>query len=54
VIVCSTRCRLTFSRLAKRVRPQVIVLGMGELPPTSNLSYHQVLCSQAASNSNRG
>jgi flagellar biosynthesis protein FlhA len=50
VIVCSTRCRLTFAKLAKRVRPQAIVLGMGELPPAANLSYFDVLCKQAGGN----
>jgi flagellar biosynthesis protein FlhA len=50
VIVCSTRCRLTFAKLAKRVRPQAIVLGMGELPPGANLSYFDVLCKQAGGN----
>jgi len=47
VLVCSPRCRLTFSKIARRVRPQAIVLGMNELPPTANLTYHEVLCKQA-------
>lgn len=50
VIVTGTRTRMTLSRIARRVCPQVAVLAMGELPPTANLAFFKVLCSQAGKN----
>jgi flagellar biosynthesis protein FlhA len=47
VIVTSNRCRLTFSRLARRVRPEAIVLSMSELPPGATVTYREILCKQA-------
>ena len=47
VIVSGTRTRMTFAKIAKRVCPQAIVLALGELPPSSNLSFYRVICSQA-------
>jgi flagellar biosynthesis protein FlhA len=47
VIVTSSRCRLTFSRLARRVRPEAIVLSMSELPPGATVTYREILCKQA-------
>jgi len=47
VIITSNRVRLTLSRIARRVRPQAIVIAMGELPPTAKLSFHRMLCSAA-------
>ena len=47
VIVSGTRTRMTFARIAKRVCPQAIVLALGELPPSANLSFYRVICSQA-------
>jgi flagellar biosynthesis protein FlhA len=46
VIVSGTRTRMTLSRIARRVCPQAIVLALSELPPTSNLEFYKVLCSQ--------
>ena len=47
VIITSNRVRLTLSRIARRVRPQAIVIAMGELPPTAKLTFQRVLCSAA-------
>jgi len=47
VIVSGTRTRMTFAKIAKRVCPQAIVLALGELPPSANLSFYRVICSQA-------
>jgi flagellar biosynthesis protein FlhA len=46
VIISGTRTRMTLSRIARRVCPQAIVLALSELPPTANLTYAKVLCSQ--------
>jgi flagellar biosynthesis protein FlhA len=48
VIITSNRVRLTLSRIARRMRPQAIVIAMGELPPTTKLSFQRVLCSAAS------
>ena len=48
VIVSGTRTRLTFSRIARRVCPQAIVISLSELPPTANLIFQRVLCAQAS------
>jgi flagellar biosynthesis protein FlhA len=48
VIVSGSRTRLTFSRIARRVCPQAIVIALNELPPTSNLTFQRVLCAQAS------
>jgi flagellar biosynthesis protein FlhA len=50
VIVTGTRTRMTLSRIARRVCPQAAVLALGELPPTSNLAFFKVLCSQTGKN----
>ena len=50
VIVSGTRTRTTMSRIARRVCPQAIVLSLSELPPTANLTFHKVLCSQTGKN----
>jgi flagellar biosynthesis protein FlhA len=50
VIVCGTRTRTTISRIARRVCPQAIVLALSELPPTANLAFFKVLCSQTGKN----
>ena len=50
VIVTGTRTRMTLSRIARRVCPQASVLAMGELPPTANLAFYKVLCSQTGKN----
>jgi len=46
VIVSGSRTRMTFSRIARRVCPQAIVIALSELPPTSDLIFHRVLCTQ--------
>jgi flagellar biosynthesis protein FlhA len=46
VIISGTRTRMTLSRIARRVCPQAIVIALSELPPTANLTYAKVLCSQ--------
>jgi flagellar biosynthesis protein FlhA len=50
VIVSGTRTRMTISRIARRVCPQAVVLALSELPPTANLTFYKVLCSQAGKN----
>jgi flagellar biosynthesis protein FlhA len=50
VIVSGTRTRTTMSRIARRVCPQAIVLSLSELPPTANLAFYKVLCSQTGKN----
>ena len=47
VVVTTSKCRLTLSRLARRVRPEAVMLAMSELPPTANLKFLKVLCAQA-------
>jgi len=46
VIVASARNRLTLSRIARKVRPQAVVLGMNEMPMDADLSFHRVICSR--------
>ena len=48
VIVTNPRTRLTLSRIARRVRPQSIVLAMNELPPETFLRFEHILCAKAA------
>lgn len=47
VIITSNRVRLTLSRIARRVRPQSIIIAMGELPPNARMSFQRVLCAIA-------
>ena len=44
VLLCGNRTRLTLSRLARRVRPQAVVLAMSELPPTAKVEFQRVIC----------
>ena len=46
VIVASARNRLTLSRIARKVRPQTIMLGMNEMPSDGDLSFHRIICSR--------
>lgn len=46
VIVASARNRLTLSRIARKVRPQTITLGMNEMPTDGDLSFHRIICSR--------
>ena len=46
VIVCGTRTRMTFSRIARRVCPQAIIIAINELPPSADLIFQKVLCTQ--------
>lgn len=48
VILSGSRSRLTLSRLARRIKPQTIVLGMNELPPNGNVTFQKVLCNRSA------
>jgi flagellar biosynthesis protein FlhA len=48
VIISGSRARMTFSRIARRVCPQAIVISMNELPPTANLTFQRVLCAQTS------
>ena len=48
VLVTSGRSRLTLSRLARRVKPEVTVLSMSELPPNGNIAFYKVLCNRTA------
>jgi flagellar biosynthesis protein FlhA len=46
VILTGSKSRLTLSRIARRIKPQAIVLGMNELPPNGNVTFHKVLCNR--------
>jgi flagellar biosynthesis protein FlhA len=48
VILTGSKSRLTLSRLARRIKSQAIVLSMGELPSTGNVTFHKVLCNRGA------
>ena len=48
VILTSAKARLTLSRIARRVRPQTLVLAMSELPANGNVTFHKVLCNRQA------
>ena len=48
VILTSAKARLTLSRIARRVRPQTLVLSMSELPANGNVTFHKVLCNRQA------
>jgi len=48
VIVCNNRNRLTFSRIARKVRPQASVLALNEFPLQTVIQYERLLCAQAA------
>jgi flagellar biosynthesis protein FlhA len=50
VIVASARNRLTLSRIARKVRPQTIMLGMNEMPTDGDLSFHRIICSRQGAN----
>ena len=50
VIVASTRNRLTLSRVARKVRPQAILLGMNEIPTDADLAFHRIICSRNGAN----
>jgi flagellar biosynthesis protein FlhA len=46
VIVASARNRLTLSRIARKARPQAIILGMNEMPTDADLAFHRIICSR--------
>jgi flagellar biosynthesis protein FlhA len=46
VVVVSSRNRLTLSRIARKVRPQAVILGMNEMPTDGELSFHRIICSR--------
>jgi len=48
VILTSAKARLTLSRIARRVRPQTLILAMSELPANGNVTFHKVLCNRQA------
>ena len=48
VLITSGRTRLTLSRLARRVKPEITVLSMSELPPNGNIAFYKVLCNRTA------
>lgn len=48
VLITSGRTRLTLSRLARRVKPEITVLSMSELPPNGNIAFYKVLCNKPA------
>jgi flagellar biosynthesis protein FlhA len=50
VIVASARNRLTLSRIARKVRPHVVMLGMNEMPTEGDLSFHRIICSRQGAN----
>lgn len=49
VVLTGSKARLTLSRLARRIKPQTIVLAMSELPNNGNVTFQKVLCNRAAS-----
>lgn len=48
VIVSGSKARLTFAKIAKRVRSQATVLSLTELPLQTHLTFERMLCAQAA------
>jgi len=50
VVVASARNRLTLSRIARKVRPHVIMLGMNEMPTEGDLAFHRIICSRQGAN----
>ena len=50
VVVASARNRLTLSRLARKVRPHAVILGMNEMPMDADLSFHRIICSRQGAN----
>jgi len=50
VIVASARNRLTLSRIARKVRPHVVMIGMNEMPADGDLSFHRIICSRQGAN----
>ena len=48
VLLCGQRARLTLSRLARRVRPQAVVLAMSELPPTAKVEFQRIVCQRSS------
>ncbi len=46
VLLTGSKSRLTFSRLARRIKPQTIVLSMNELPSEGNVLFKHVLCNR--------
>ena len=48
VLLCGQRARMTLSRLARRVRPQAVVLAMSELPPTAKVEFQRIVCQRAS------
>ena len=48
VLLCGQRARMTLSRLARRVRPQTVVLAMSELPPTAKVNFQRIVCQRQA------
>lgn len=50
VIVASARNRLTLSRIARKVRPHVVMIGMNEMPTDGDLSFHRIICSRQGAN----
>ena len=50
VIVVSARNRLTLSRVARKIRPQAILLGMNEMPTDGDLAFHRIICSRNGGN----
>jgi len=46
VVVVSSRNRLTLSRIARKARPQAVILGMNEMPSDGELSFHRIICSR--------
>jgi flagellar biosynthesis protein FlhA len=47
VILSGSKSRLTLSRLARRIKPQAVVLAMNELPSNGNVVFQRVLCNRA-------
>lgn len=50
VIVASARNRLTLSRIARKVRPHAVMLGMNEMPTDGDLAFHRIICSRQGAN----
>jgi flagellar biosynthesis protein FlhA len=48
VVLASTATRTTNAQILKRVAPQISVLAMSEIPPTTRIKFEMVICQKPA------
>jgi flagellar biosynthesis protein FlhA len=48
VVLASTATRTTIAQILKRVAPQISVLAMSEIPPTTRIKFEMVICQKPA------